>query len=46
MVGPLLRDLGLDLIETYWEPNGHFPDHEPNPLLPENREFIMREVVR
>ncbi len=46
MVGPLLRELGLDLIEAYWEPNGHFPDHEPNPLLPENREFIMREVVR
>jgi phosphomannomutase len=46
MVGPLLRGLGLDLIETYWEPNGHFPDHEPNPLLPENREFIMGEVVR
>jgi phosphomannomutase len=46
MVGPLLRELGLDLVETYWEPNGHFPDHEPNPLLPENREFIMREVVR
>jgi phosphomannomutase len=46
MVGPVLRDLGLDLIETYWEPNGHFPDHEPNPLLPENRAFIMREVAR
>jgi phosphomannomutase len=46
MVGPLLRELGLDLVETYWEPNGHFPDHEPNPLLPENREFIMREVIR
>ena len=46
MVGPLLRRLGLDLVETYFEPNGHFPDHEPNPLLEENREFIMREVVR
>ena len=46
MVGPLLHRLGLDLVETYFEPNGHFPDHEPNPLLPENREFIMREVVR
>ncbi|HUB03628.1 MAG TPA: phosphomannomutase/phosphoglucomutase [Solirubrobacteraceae bacterium] len=46
MVGPLLRSLGLDLVETYWEPNGHFPDHEPNPLLPENREFIMGEVTR
>jgi phosphomannomutase len=45
MVGPLLRRLGLDLIEAYWEPDGNFPDHEPNPLLPENREFIMGEVV-
>jgi phosphomannomutase len=44
MVGPLLESLGLDLIETYWVPDGNFPDHEPNPLLPENREFIMREV--
>jgi phosphomannomutase len=46
MVGPLLIGLGLDLIETYWTPDGTFPDHEPNPLLPENREFIMNEVVR
>jgi phosphomannomutase len=46
MVGPILHRLGLDLVETYFEPNGHFPDHEPNPLLPENREFIMREVAR
>jgi phosphomannomutase len=45
MVGPLLRELGLDLIEAYFEPDGNLPDHEPNPLLPENREFIMREVV-
>ncbi|HYZ82129.1 MAG TPA: phosphomannomutase/phosphoglucomutase [Solirubrobacteraceae bacterium] len=45
MVGPLLERLGLDLSEAYWTPDGNFPDHEPNPLLPENREFIMREVV-
>jgi phosphomannomutase len=46
MVGPLLERLGLDLITAYWEPNGEFPDHEPNPLLPENREFIIAEVQR
>jgi phosphomannomutase len=45
MVGPLLERLGLDLVEAYWKPDGNFPDHEPNPMLPENREFIMREVV-
>jgi len=44
MVGPLLERLGLDLIETYWTPDGNFPDHEPNPLLPENRQFIIEQV--
>ncbi len=45
MVGPLLERLGLELEEAYWTPDGTFPDHEPNPMLPENREFIMAEVV-
>ena len=44
MVGPLLEGLGLELIETYWTPDGNFPDHEPNPLLPENRELIIARV--
>jgi phosphomannomutase len=44
MVGPLLEHLGLDLVETYFEPDGEFPDHEPNPLLEENRRFIIDKV--
>jgi phosphomannomutase len=44
MVGPVLESLDLDLIETYWTPDGSFPDHEPNPLLPENRRLIMEKV--
>src|ERR1700730_8948373 len=44
MVGPLLERLPLDLIETGWTPDGNFPEHEPNPLLPENRELIMQKV--
>jgi phosphomannomutase len=44
MVGPLLERLGLDLVTTYWEPDGEFPDHEPNPLLEENRRFIVEKV--
>jgi phosphomannomutase len=44
MAGPLLEQLGLDLVTTYWEPDGEFPDHEPNPLLPENRRFIIDKV--
>jgi phosphomannomutase len=45
MAGPLLDQLGLDLVTSYWTPDGNFPDHEPNPLLPENREFIIRRVI-
>jgi phosphomannomutase len=45
MVGPLLERLGLDLVTTYWIPDGEFPDHEPNPLLPENRSFIVDKVL-
>ena len=44
MVGPLLEQLGLDLVTTYWTPDGNFPDHEPNPLLEENRTFIIEKV--
>ena len=44
MAGPLLERLGLDLVTTYWEPDGEFPDHEPNPLLEENRRFIVDRV--
>jgi phosphomannomutase len=44
MVGPILRGLDLDLVETYWTPDGNFPGHEPNPLLPENRRLIIERV--
>ena len=46
MVGPLLERFGLDLQQAYFTPDGTFPDHLPNPLLPENREFIMGEVLK
>jgi phosphomannomutase len=32
-------------VQTYWTPDGNFPDHEPNPLLPENRTFIIKKVL-
>jgi phosphomannomutase len=44
MVGPLLDSFPIEQVRTYWEPNGEFPDHEPNPLLPENRKFIVDKV--
>ena len=44
MVGPILRRLGLELEPLYFEPDGEFPDHEPNPLLEENRRLIEANV--
>ena len=45
MIGPILDRLeGLELVRTYWTPDGDFPDHEPNPLLEENRRFIVERV--
>ena len=44
MVGPLLEELRLELVELYFKPDGHFPDHEPNPLLEENRRLIVERV--
>jgi phosphomannomutase len=31
----------VEVIRCYFDPDGSFPNHEPNPLLPENREFIV-----
>src|SRR3712207_646105 len=46
MVGPILDSFAeLELVRTYWEPDGEFPDHEPNPLLEENRRFIVEKVL-
>ena len=45
MAGPILERLGLDLVTTYWTPDGEFPDHEPNPLLPENRRLVIDRVL-
>jgi phosphomannomutase len=44
MAGPVLDRLPIESVKTYWEPDGNFPDHEPNPLLPENRQFVIDRV--
>jgi phosphomannomutase len=45
MLPPVLERLPqLQAVRCYFDPDGSFPNHEPNPLLPENREFIVRKV--
>ena len=45
MLPPVLARLPVDAVRCYFEPDGSFPNHEPNPLLPENREFIVARVL-
>jgi phosphomannomutase len=44
MLPPILERLPIDARTYYFEPDGTFPNHEPNPLLPENREFIVSKT--
>ncbi|HVD26388.1 MAG TPA: phosphomannomutase/phosphoglucomutase [Gaiellaceae bacterium] len=44
MLPPVLARLPIETVRSYFEPDGSFPNHEPNPLLPENREFIVERT--
>jgi phosphomannomutase len=45
MLPPVLERLPVDTVRCFFEPDGTFPNHEPNPLLPENREFIVAKTL-
>ena len=45
MLPPVLERLPVDAVRCFFEPDGTFPNHEPNPLLPENREFIVKKTL-
>ena len=45
MLPPVLERLPtVEVVRCYFEPDGSFPNHEPNPLLPENRAFIIEKT--
>ncbi|MBE0460118.1 MAG: phosphomannomutase/phosphoglucomutase [Candidatus Aminicenantes bacterium] len=41
---PIFKKLGCDVIELYCEMDGHFPNHHPDPTLPEALKDIIRTV--
>ena len=46
MLPPVLERLpAVETVRCYFEPDGTFPNHEPNPLLLENREFIVAKTL-
>ncbi len=44
MLSQVLPQLPIRPIACFMEPDGSFPHHQPNPLLEENREFIIARV--
>lgn len=46
--GPLLKELfkrlNVEIVELFFEPDGRFPNHSPNPLLRDSQKFTKEKV--
>ncbi|MGB2764492.1 MAG: phosphomannomutase/phosphoglucomutase [Candidatus Aminicenantaceae bacterium] len=42
---PIFKKLGCDVIELYCEMDGNFPNHHPDPTLPEALEDLINKVI-
>lgn len=45
VAGPLLRELGCEVEELYCEIDGQFPNHFPDPTIPENLKDLINRVM-
>ena len=41
---PILKQLGLDVEGIFCEPDGRFPNHHPDPTVPENLQALIARV--
>lgn len=41
---PIFKKLGCDVVELYCDMDGRFPNHHPDPTLPEAMEALIRTV--
>lgn len=46
VAGPLLKDLGCEVEELYCEIDGRFPNHFPDPTIPENLKHLIERVLK
>jgi len=46
VAGPLLKDLGCEVEELYCEVDGRFPNHFPDPTIPENLKDLIDRVKK
>ncbi len=43
---PLFKRLGCEVIELFTEPDSQFPNHHPDPTVPENMRFAVEAVAK
>jgi len=41
----LFREMGMEVVELFCDADGRFPNHFPDPTVPENLRFLMEKVV-
>lgn len=46
MLPPIFERLPFELVPMYFELDGSFPNHPPNPIVPENMAELQERVVR
>ena len=45
VMAPILRRLNVDATEMFFEMDGNFPNHHPDPTVPKNLEALVAKVV-
>lgn len=45
MLPPIFEELPFEIVPMYFEPDGSFPNHPPNPIEPENMRELQERVV-
>lgn len=45
VAAPILKNLGCEVIELYCEMDGTFPNHHPDPTIPEALEDLIKTVI-
>jgi phosphomannomutase / phosphoglucomutase len=41
---PILKELGVEVEQIYCDPDGRFPNHHPDPTVPENLQDLIARV--
>jgi len=45
IIPSIFEGLPFELVPLYFELDGHFPNHTPNPLIPKNNEMLQKTII-